>query len=268
MVDHPDIDKISFTGSIATGKKIMANAAKTLKRVGLELGGNDAAIVLPDVDIAKVAPMVALGAFGNSGQICVATKRVFVHKDIYEPFLKAMTDFVKTALKVGEGHEDGVMIGPIQNRMQYDKVKTFFEDTKKNGYKFAIGEPDVQKSKGYFISPTIIDNPPTNSMIVAEEPFGPIIPCQSYEDVEEAIRLANDINVGLGASVFAKDVKVAEAIGRRLEAGTVSINNFLQADPRAPFGGHKQSGIGMEWGSQGLIPYTNLQSVHVWKGEI
>ncbi|KAI4135613.1 MAG: hypothetical protein LQ347_000509, partial [Umbilicaria vellea] len=147
LVSHPGIHKISFTGSIATGKKIMAEAAKTLKRVTLELGGNDASIVCADVDIEKIAPQVAFGAFMNSGQVCVASKRIYIHESIYEPFVQAMVKFAQ-GLKVGASEEEGVMLGPIQNQMQYEKVTQFFEDSKKNGYKFAAGPDVVQSSKG------------------------------------------------------------------------------------------------------------------------
>jgi len=138
-------------------------------------GGNDASIVLPDVDIAKTAPEVAMGAFFNSGQVCVATKRIYIHESIYKPFVEAMVNFTKT-LKVGSSDEAGVMLGPIQNSMQYEKVKNFFSDSKKNGYTFAAGKPEVEKSSGYFIQPTIIDNPPNDSMIIQEEPFGKPLP--------------------------------------------------------------------------------------------
>jgi len=168
---HPGISKISFTGSIATGKKVMEASAKTLKRVTLELGGNDPCIVLPDVDIEKVAPEVTMGSFWNSGQVCVATKRIFIHQDIYKPFVEAMVNFVKT-IKVGTSDEEGVMLGPIQNSMQYEKVKGFFKDSKDQGYNFAVGDAEVKSGKGYFIQPTIIDNPPNDSRIMTEEPFG------------------------------------------------------------------------------------------------
>ena len=171
LTTHPDIAKISFTGSIATGKKVMAACASTLKRVTLELGGNDPAIVLPDVDIESTAKECAMGAWYNSGQVCVDTKRIFVHEKIYQEFLDAMIKFTKT-LKVGPSDQQDTMLGPIQNEMQYEKVKGFFEDTKKQGYKFAYGEPDVSKSGGFFVQPAIIDNPPANSRIWAEEPFG------------------------------------------------------------------------------------------------
>lgn len=169
MTKHPDIQKISFTGSVATGKLIMAACAPTLKRVTLELGGNDASIVCPDVDIAKTAPGVVMGAMFNSGQMCVATKRIYIHSDIYEPMLKAMVEFAKS-LKVGQGDEEGVMVGPIQNEMQYHRVKGFFEDSKKKGHVFAAGGEN-ENEKGYFINPTIVDNPPSDSRVVMEEAF-------------------------------------------------------------------------------------------------
>lgn len=171
LTAHPGIAKISFTGSIATGKRIMEACAKTLKRVTLELGGNDASIVFPDVDIEKVAPELVMGAFQNSGQVCVATKRIYIHEKIYKPMVEAMAKAAAN-LKVGSPDEEGVMLGPIQNAMQFDRVKGFFADSKSKGYKFAAGGPDVAASKGYFIQPTIIDNPPNDSRIIAEEPFG------------------------------------------------------------------------------------------------
>lgn len=175
LTAHPGIAKISFTGSIATGKRIMAACASTLKRVTLELGGNDASIVLPDVDIEKTAPELVMGAFQNSGQVCVATKRIYIHEKIYKPMLEAMTK-VAEGLKVGSPDEAGVMLGPIQNSMQYERVKGFFEDVKKNGYKVAAGSDEVTAGKGFFITPTIIDNPPEDSRIIQEEPFGESLP--------------------------------------------------------------------------------------------
>jgi len=154
MCKHPDIAKISFTGSIATGKKVMETSAKTLKRVTLELGGNDASIILPDVDIKKVAPEVVMGAFQNSGQVCVATKRIYIHESIYKEFVEEMVNFTKT-VKVGNPDDGDNLLGPVQNKMQYDRVKGFFEDSKSKGYKFAVGEPDISASKGYFIQPAI-----------------------------------------------------------------------------------------------------------------
>ncbi|USW53787.1 Putative aldehyde dehydrogenase domain, aldehyde/histidinol dehydrogenase [Septoria linicola] len=263
LTANPDIAKISFTGSIATGKKIMAACAQTLKRVTLELGGNDASIVLPDVDVKKIAPELVMGAFQNSGQVCVATKRIYIHKDIYDEMLTEMVNFTKT-LTVGPPSE-GAFLGPIQNSMQYEKVKSYFSDTKKQGYKFAVGPEEVAAGKGFFIQPTIIDNPPNDSKIIQEEPFGPIVPTQPWEDEEEVIKRANASNAGLGACVWGKDVKRAEAIGKRLEAGSVFVNSWEKPTPQAFFGGHKESGIGGEWGREGLKAYCNAHVMHSYK---
>ena len=180
LTEHPTPAKISFTGSTFTGKKVMASASKTLKRVTLELGGKDPAIICDDVNIKEVAPKIATLAFLNSGQICIALKRIIVHEKIIDEFRDAMVEFTKT-LKMGEGNEEGVFLGPIQNSMQYEKVKGFFEDVEKEGYNVAVGgkNPD---GPGYFITPTIIDRPRGDSKIVTEEPFGlssprPTFPC-------------------------------------------------------------------------------------------
>jgi acyl-CoA reductase-like NAD-dependent aldehyde dehydrogenase len=194
----------------------MAACANTLKRVTLELGGNDASIILPDVDIKKVAPEVVMGAFQNSGQVCVATKRIYIHESIYNEFLQEMVNFVKT-IKVGTPEDGDNLLGPVQNAMQYEKVKSYFADSKAKGYKFAVGEPDIESTKGFFIKPTIIDNPPNDSRIVSEEPFGPIVPTQPWSDLEEVIARANNTNTGLGACVWGKDVEKAAKIARRLE---------------------------------------------------
>lgn len=168
LTTHPDIDKISFTGSIATGKRVMAAAAGTLKRVTLELGGNSACIVCPDVDIEKVAPLVAISAFYNSGQLCVASKRLYVHESIYDEFKAKLVEVVK-GWKIGGG--EGVMVGPVQNGMQYEIVKGYFEDCAVNGYEFALGG-EIGDAGGYIIQPAIVNNPPEDSRIVKEEPFG------------------------------------------------------------------------------------------------
>lgn len=266
IVSHPGIQKISFTGSIPTGKKVMEAAAKTLKRVTLELGGNDAAIVCPDVDIAKVAPTVCLSAFKNSGQICVASKRIYVHEDIYQPFLKAMADFAKK-LKVGDPFEPDTDLGPIQNGMQFDKVQEFFSDCEANGYEFAAGgrECTPHIGKGYFVSPTIVASPPNNSKIMSEEPFGPIIPVQPWKDEVDVVRRANDTKTGLGATIWGKDIERAERIARQLEVGSIFINSVVRPDWRIYFSGHKESGIGGERGLQGILAYCNAQAVHIYK---
>lgn len=168
-------------------------------------------------------------------------------------------------IKVGTPKEDGVMLGPIQNEMQYDKVKTFFEDTKKNGYKFVAGKDSVDEGKGYFIMPTIIDNPPNDSKIITEEPFGPIVPCQPWEDEEEVIARANNTKAGLASSIFGKDIERCNRIAEQIEAGSVFINSFAKPGPMAIFGGMKESGIGGEWGKLGILAFMNAQAIHRYK---
>ncbi|KAJ9614295.1 hypothetical protein H2200_002431 [Cladophialophora chaetospira] len=263
LTSHPGPDKISFTGSTATGRLVMASAARTLKRVTLELGGNDPAIVTKNIDIKTTAAKIATLAFLNSGQICLAIKRIYVHESIYDDFRQAIVDFTRT-LKIGDGNEEGVFLGPVQNSMQYEKVKTFFSDIEKEKWKVAVGGVNDEKP-GYFITPTIIEKPDESSRIVTEEPFGPIVPLLEWKDEDDVIARANDTRLGLGASVWSDDVEEAGRIARQLEAGSVWINTHIELDPHAPFGGHKESGIGYEWGVGGLRSYCNVQTLFLKK---
>lgn len=259
MTEHQDIGKISFTGSTATGRKIMASCSGNLKRITLELGGNDPAIVLPDVDIAKVAKELFWAAFQNSAQFCVAAKRMYIHDDIYEPLSAAIVDYAKT-IKVGDGADQGSDLGPIQNRMQYDKLKDLLADTRSNGFKFLLGGA-VADGPGNFIPVTIIDNPPDDSRVVREEAFGPILPLLRFSDIDEVIQRANDTEYGLAASVWSADTVLAASIAQRLEAGTVWINEIHTFGPHIAFAGHKQSGVGIENALDGILEYTNPQTI-------
>lgn len=257
MTAHPGIDKVSFTGSTATGKKVMQSAAGTLKRVTLELGGNDAAIVMPDVDVEKVAEQLFWAAFENNGQICIATKRMYVHKDIYEPLRDAIVAYART-VKIGDGSEQGTQIGPINNHQQYERVLDLIRDAKEKGYTFLMGgeKSDVP---GYFVPVTIIDNPPENSRIVREEQFGPVLPLIKFDDFDDVIARVNDSDYGLGGSVWGKDTDKAFEIAKRIQSGTVWVNEVRHIAPNAAFGGLKQSGLGVEGGEEGLLEYTNAQ---------
>ncbi|TVY81688.1 putative aldehyde dehydrogenase FUS7 [Lachnellula suecica] len=256
---HPTPAKISFTGSTFTGKKVMESASKTLKRVTLELGGKDPAIICEDVDIDDIATF----AFLNSGQICFAIKRILVHEKIITKFRDALVKHTK-ALKVGEGNEEGVFLGPVQNLMQFERVKGFFADIEKDSLKVAVGGKNPG-GKGYFITPTIIDQPAEDSRLVVEEPFGPIVPLLSFATDEEAISKANNTFYGLGASIWSGDIARANAIAEKIDAGTVWVNCHFEMDPRMPFGGHKQSGIGNEQGLAGLKSYCNSQTLYLRK---
>jgi acyl-CoA reductase-like NAD-dependent aldehyde dehydrogenase len=259
MTEHPGIDKISFTGSTQTGRKVMASASATLKRVTLELGGNDAAIVLPDVDVRDTAEKLFWAAFFNAGQICIATKRVYIHEDIYDEMLDALTAYA-AVVQVGNGANQGVDIGPIQNHLQYRRVVDLIEDAKAQGY--ALRTPSaVPNGPGYFVPITFVDNPPDDARIVAEEQFGPVLPLMKFRTVDEAVARANASDYGLAGSVWSKDEGVALDIAQRLETGTVWINESLHVTPFASFGGHKQSGLGVENGINGMLEYTNPQTV-------
>ncbi|EEH34343.1 betaine aldehyde dehydrogenase [Paracoccidioides lutzii Pb01] len=267
LTAHPGPAKISFTGSSATGKKVMESASKTLKRVTLELGGNDPAIICADIDIEAVAQKVAMMAFMNSGQICIAIKRIYVHESIYEKFREAVSR-VANSLVVGEGNEDGVSLGPIQNSMQYERVKGFFADIEKEKWTVAAGgNADIRKP-GYFVQPTIIDAPPADSRIVVEEPFGPIVPLIPWNDEAAVIEAANNTKMGLGSSVWSNDLTQARRIGDQIEAGSVWINTHQEMSPFAPFGGHKESGIGYEGGIGGLKSFCNAQAIYIKKNKL
>ncbi len=258
LTSHPGVDKVSFTGSTATGRRVMESAAPTLKRVTLELGGNDAAIVMPDVDVDAVAPQLFWAAFRNAGQICIATKRMYVHADIYDRLRDALVAYAAT-VKVGDGSEQGTQIGPIQNAAQHARVQGLIADSRAQGYT-VIGEERIE-GEGFFIPVTIVDNPPDDARIVVEEQFGPVLPLLRFDDLDDAVTRANATEYGLGATVWTADLDKAQAIADRLAAGTVWINESQHLSPNAAFGGQKQSGIGSEGGVEGLLEFTVPQTV-------
>ena len=260
---HSDIDKIVFTGSTRTGKRIMEAAADNLKRLTLELGGNDAAIVLPDTNVAEAAGKIFATAMINNGQTCAALKRLYVHEDIYDEMCDAHAA-IAGSVKTGPASESPDF-GPIQNKMQYDRVCELAESAKADGATFLSGgEP--MPGPGYFFPVTIVKDIPENSRLVQEEPFGPILPVVSFSDVEDALERANAVSVGLGGSVWSSDVPAAQKLASRLECGTAWVNNHAMIQPDAPFGGVKQSGVGVEFGRYGLVEYTNIQTLQISKG--
>ncbi len=258
MTEHPDIGKIAFTGSTATGKKVMAGVAGNLKRLTLELGGNDPAIVLADVDPKAAAKALYWASFANSAQFCVACKRLYVHEDIYDDLARELVAVAKS-VKVGNGLDDAEL-GPIQNRMQYDKVRNLLDDCRATGQTFLLGG-EVSDAPGYFVPITLIDNPPETSRSVVEEAFGPVLPLLKFRDIDDVVRSANDTAYGLAASVWTNDLALGEKIAARLEAGTVWINHAHVFAPDIAFGGHKQSGVGIENSLHGLSEYANAQTI-------
>lgn len=264
MTSHPDIDKITFTGSTATGKRIMEGASKDLKRITLELGGNDASIVLPDADVSKVAEQLFWSSFTNAGQICVAAKRIYIHEDIYDELSQAIADYAKTVV-VGDGAQQGTGVGPIQNKKQFDRVCELIQDAKDHGYKFLVGGNVDPSGSGYYVPITILDNPPEDARIVAEEQFGPVMPLMKFSTTEEVIQRANASDYGLAGAVWTADPAKGVEVAEQLETGTVWVNEFLHLSPFAPFGGHKQSGFGAEYGVEGLKEFTYTQVITVKK---
>ena len=263
MTEHPGIDKIGFTGSVEAGKQVMAAAAKTLKRVTLELGGNDAAIVLDDVDPKAIAPKLFFASFVNSGQVCMAIKRIYAHERVYDAICEALADEARKA-KVGSGLEPDTQLGPIQNREQYDRVVGILEETKRSGARILAGG-DVPATDGYFIPPTIVADIDEHSRLVREEQFGPIVPVLKFTDEEDALRRANDTRYGLSGSVWSSNPDRAAALASRLEVGTAWVNHHRATSATVPFGGAKESGIGRIYSEMGLKAYLEPRVISVLK---
>jgi acyl-CoA reductase-like NAD-dependent aldehyde dehydrogenase len=261
MTEHPDVDKISFTGSVATGKKVLASAAGTLKRVTLELGGNDPAIILEDADPKAIAKKVFFASFVNSGQVCMAIKRIYAHESIYDALCDALVEEAKKA-KVGNGLDPDTELGPIQNKMQYDKVVGILEDIKRSGGRILVGG-DVPKTEGYFLPPTLVTDVDESSRIVREEQFGPIVPIMKYRDLDDAIARANDTRYGLSGSVWTSDPNRGREIAARLEVGTAWVNQHRATSAFVPFGGAKESGYGRQYSLLGLKGYMEPEVISV-----
>ncbi|TCW78798.1 aldehyde dehydrogenase [Burkholderia sp. SRS-46] len=257
---HPDVAKVSFTGSTATGKKVMESVAGTLKRLTLELGGNDAAIVLDDVDVDVFAPKVFQAAMLNAGQVCFAAKRVYVPSSRYDEMCDALASLARNAM-VGDGLDPGTQIGPIQNRLQYDKVRTFLDDAHARGTVIAGGH--AMERAGYFIAPTIVRDIPDDARLVREEQFGPVLPVLSYDSIDDAIERVNDSPYGLGGTIWTADPERAVAIAARIDSGMVWINKHLDLPFDMPFGGAKASGFGSEYGREGMEEYTQRKLINL-----
>ena len=260
LTAHPDVAKVGFTGSTATGKRIMASGADTLKRVTLELGGNDPAIVLGDVDVKATAQSIFNNAFLNNGQVCLAIKRAYVHDDIYDAMCSELAMLAEAAI-VDDGSKQGTQIGPIQNKAQFEKIKGFLETARRDGKIIAGGT--VMDRGGYFVRPTIVRDVSDGDQIVDEEQFGPILPVIRFADVDDVIRRANASEMGLGGSVWSKDVAKATAIAGRIESGQVWVNQHIAIGPHIPMAGFKASGLGVEQSVEGFAEYTQVQVINI-----
>jgi acyl-CoA reductase-like NAD-dependent aldehyde dehydrogenase len=262
LTQHPDVVKVAFTGSTATGRKVMASVAGTIKRLTLELGGNDAAIVLDDVDVKDVAAKVFRGAMMNSGQVCLAIKRLYVPDSMYDAMCAELARLADATV-VGDGLDAATQMGPLQNKTQFEKVKEFLVDGRTRGKVIAGGM--ALDRDGYFIAPTIVRDIPDDARLVREEQFGPVLPVLRYSSVDDAIARANGTEYGLGGTVWSADSKRAFEVAQQMNSGTVWVNKHLELPPDIPFGGAKQSGFGTEMGQEGLEEFTQSRIINMAK---
>ena len=263
MTSHPSIAKVVFTGSSATGRRVMENASPTLKKLTLELGGNDAGIVLPGTDIEPLLESLFWGCFINAGQTCSALKRLYVHESDYEDVCQKFADYA-SKIPVGDGMDPDNLIGPLSNKMQFDIVSRLVDDAVAAGGRLLCGgEP--MGGDGYFYPITLVADATHDMELVTREQFGTALPIIRYSDLEEAIELANSLDVGLGGSAWSNDVAAAAEVATRLECGTTWVNQHAVLHPMAPMCGVKQSGVGVEFGAEGLKEYTSIQAVFVPK---
>lgn len=250
IASHPDIGKVMFTGSTATGRSIVESSAQNLARLTLELGGNDAGIVLPGVDATAIAQDLFWGAFINTGQTCAALKRLYVHDSVYDEVVDALADVARQT-PMGNGLDEQNVLGPLQNRAQFEIVRDLVDDAARNGGRIVTGGAPATELGELFYPITLVADVTDGVALVDEEQFGPALPIIRYTDVDEAIASANGLDVGLGASVWGEREE-ARRVAARIQAGTVWINSHGGVHPMIPFGGHKSSGYGLEFGVEGL----------------
>lgn len=262
LTHHPDINKIMFTGSEATGRRIIEASAKSLSPITLELGGNDAAIVMPGTNIKNFATDLFWGAFLNMGQTCACIKRLYVHEDDYEAVMTELSA-IASQMKMGDGMDESVLIGPLQNKMQFEKVRELVSDAKTGGCD--IREFGEVPEQGYFMPLTLVGDIKDGQRLVDEEQFGPALPIIRYRELEDAIASANRLEAGLGASLWTDKPAEASELATRLEAGTVWINQHGAIHPMVPFGGNKASGYGVEFGIEGLKAVTQSRVISIKK---
>ncbi|WP_102193230.1 aldehyde dehydrogenase family protein [Microbacterium aurantiacum] len=251
IAKHPGLDKIMFTGSTATGRKIIESSAQNLARLTLELGGNDAGIVLPGTDVSKIAQDLFWGIFINTGQTCAALKRLYVHDSVYDSVVDALSQLAST-MPMGPGLEEGNVLGPLQNQRQFDIVSRLIDEARSGGAKVVTGGAPAEELGPLFYQPTVVVDIADDASLVVEEQFGPVIPVLRYFDIDDAVARANSSSQGLGASVWSDDIDAAVDVAARLQAGTVWINQHGALNPQVPFGGTKHSGYGQEFGVAGL----------------
>ena len=267
LSEHPGIDKLAFTGSVPTGTRIMQAAARDIKNISLELGGKSPFIIFDDSDIEAAVEWIMFGIFWNQGEVCSATSRVLVQRDLYEPLLKRLVGQTER-LSIGNGMEEGVLLGPLVSRSQYDKVLAAIARGREEGATLLTGGTrPAHCDKGYFLTPAIFADVPEDSWIWTEEIFGPVVCVRPFDDEADALRSANDSRFGLAAAVMSRDLERAERVARRLRAGIVWINCSQPTFTEAPWGGYKQSGIGRELGEWGLNNYLETKQITRYDSE-
>ncbi|MBO1111313.1 NAD-dependent succinate-semialdehyde dehydrogenase [Bordetella petrii] len=253
LIRSPIVRKVSFTGSVPVGKQLAALAGAHMKRVTMELGGHSPVLVFDDADVGRAAEMLAKFKIRNAGQVCVSPTRFYVQEGAYEQFLARFTEVLK-GIKVGDGLEEGTQMGPLAHERRVPTMSKFVEDAKKHGGKIALGGEPLDR-KGFFFSPTVVTDLPDDSMLMTEEPFGPVAPVVRFKDTDEVLRRANSLPFGLSSYVFTNSLQTATKVSNGLEAGMVNINHFGSALAETPFGGIKDSGIGSEGGLETFDGY-------------
>lgn len=263
LIDSPDVNAVTFTGSVPVGAKVAQRATSQLKKTVLELGGSDPFIVCEDADIEKASTGAVKGRFINCGQSCIASKRFIIVKNIANQFIEKFIQKTEN-LKVGDPLSEDTDIGPLVNAKALKTIDSQVKDSIKEGAKVLIGGEQIVESKGYFYKPTILGNIVPNMRVVNEEVFGPIAPILIVDNEKEAIKLANDSQFGLGASIWTQDLENAELLSSNIKSGIVSVNNVVVSDPRVPFGGIKKSGFGRELSRYGMLEFVNIKSIRLY----
>lgn len=260
LVESSAIEHVSFTGSTEVGRSIAMSCAANLKTCTLELGGNDAAIVMADAETETLARKVFQGAFANAGQFCTGIKRLYVHESLYERVANELAEIANVTI-VGDGMKPKTQMGPLAHRAQFERIKSLVDDVRERGATIRSGGSSPQPM-GFFYTPTVVTDLSEKDPLVATEQFGPVLPVLPFADSEEVIARANDTSFGLGASVWTKEPEVALAMASQLESGTVWINQHGTLDPQLPFGGHKSSGLGVENAWDGVAEFTKIKVVN------